>query len=113
MAGYLNTKHEVSLPVAGENVSLQESGRRRGSFISAPPRRLEGTKERHARTKVQVTYDTESHEVRIALPGNLDGSLFGEGEYTLEVLSRKLSRVKLNERDPETTQAAELQGTTE
>ncbi len=109
MAGYLNTKHEVSLPVAGEVVSLQDSGRRRGAFISAPPKRLEATKERHARAKVQVTYDAESHEVRIALPGNLDGALFGEGEYTMEVLRGKLSRVKLNERDPETVQEAELQ----
>jgi uncharacterized protein len=109
MAGYLNTKHEVSLPVAGEVISLQDSGRRRGAFISAPPRRLEATKERHARVKVQVSYDAESHEVRIALPGNLDGSLFGEGEYTMEVLRGKLSRVKLNERDVETAQETELQ----
>lgn len=62
---------------------------------------------------MQVTYDTESHEVRIALPGNLDGSLFGEGEYTLEILRGKLSRVKLNERDPDTVQEADLQASAE
>ena len=60
-----------------------------------------------------MTCDAESHEVRIALPGNLDGSLFGEGEYTLEVLRGKLSRVKLNERDTETMQDELLQTSAE
>ena len=63
--------------------------------------------------QVQVTYNAETHEVRLKLPGNLDGSLFGEGEYTLGVLRGKLSRVKLNERDPETVQETELQNSAE
>ena len=105
MARYLNTKHEVSLPVAGEIVSLQDSGRRRGTFIKLAPKKLEALKEKHARVKVQVRYDPEAHEVRIALPGNLDGAMFGEGEYTLEVLRGKLSRVKLIEQDSDTVQA--------
>jgi len=47
------------------------------------------------------------------LPGNLDGALIGDGEYTLEVLRGKLSRIKLNERDPETVQVGEVEVTTE
>ena len=35
------------------------------------------------------------------LPADLDGSLFGEGDYTLEVLRGKLSRIKLREQDAE------------
>ena len=113
MAGYLNTRHEVSLPVAGEVVSLQDSGRRRGSFINTAPKKLEALKEKHARAKVQLSYDAGTHEVRFSLPKELDGSLFGEGEYTLEVLRGKLSRVKLNERDPETVHEAKLQNSAE
>ena len=90
-------------------VSLEDSGRRRGSFINTAPKKLEALKEKHARAKVQLTYDAETHEVRLSLPKELDGSLFGEGEYTLEVLRGKLSRVKLNERDAETMQQAELE----
>ncbi|WP_353543705.1 MBL fold metallo-hydrolase [Deinococcus xinjiangensis] len=101
MAGYLNSKYEVSLPKAGEVVELQDSGRRRGSFINTSPKKLEALKEKHARAAVQVRYDAENHEVRISLPEKLDGSLFGEGEYTLEVLRGKLSRIKLNQRDEE------------
>ncbi|MGY2896769.1 MBL fold metallo-hydrolase [Deinococcus sp. UYEF24] len=112
MAGYLNTKHEVSLPAAGEVISLQDSGRRRGAFISTPPKRLEATKERHARAKVQLTYEAETHEVRISLPKELDRTLFGEGEYTLEVLRGKLSRIKLNERDTEITYTYQLDNKT-
>ncbi|CAM4094907.1 hypothetical protein [Deinococcus marmoris] len=36
-----------------------------------------------------------------ALPKALDGALFGEGEYTLEVLRGKTSRVKLREHNAE------------
>jgi len=99
LAGYLGSKHEVGLPVVGEIVSLMDSGRRTRSFINDAPRKLEANKERHARTKVELRYDQESHEVRIRLPADLDGSLFGEGEYTLEVLRGKLSRVQLSQRD--------------
>lgn len=101
MAGYLNTKHEVSLPEAGEQVSLQDSGRRRGTFMNTAPKKLEALKERHARATVSVTYDPGTHEVRLKLPADLDGSLFGEGDYTLEVLRGKLSRIKLREQDAE------------
>jgi hypothetical protein len=104
MAGYLNTKHDVSLPEAGELVTLRDSGKRRGTFINPSSRKLEALKERHARVAVQVRYDADTHEARIALPRKLDGALFGEGEYTLEVLRGKLSRVKLQERDPDTVQ---------
>ena len=113
MAGYLNTRHEVSLPVAGEVVSLQDSGRRRGAFINPTPKKLEALKEKHARGKVQVRYDALTHEVRIALPENVAGALFGEGEYTLEVLRGKLSRIKLSERDLEIDQVSKLEAATE
>ncbi|MGI8747743.1 MAG: MBL fold metallo-hydrolase, partial [Deinococcus sp.] len=99
LAGYLGSKHEVGLPVAGEIVSLMDSGRRKRSFINDAPRKLEATRERHARTKVELRYDQESHEVRITLPADMGGSMFGEGEYTLEVLRGRLSRVKLSQRD--------------
>ena len=101
LAGYLNSKHDVGLPTAGELVPLKDSGKRRGSFINTAPKRLEAMKERHARTTVSVRYDPETHEVRIALPDTLDGALFGEGDYTLEVLRGKTSRVKLREHDTE------------
>ncbi|MFD2610796.1 MBL fold metallo-hydrolase RNA specificity domain-containing protein, partial [Deinococcus taklimakanensis] len=101
MAGYLNTKHDVSLPAAGELVPLKDSGRRKGSFINTSPKKLEALKERHARVTVQVRYDAEAHELRVALPEKLDGSLFGEGDYTLEVLRSKLTRMKFNEQDAE------------
>jgi len=101
LAGYLNTRHDVSLPAAGEIVPLRDSGRRKGSFINTTPKKMEALKERHARTKVSVRYDPETHEVHIALPEKLDGELFGEGEYTLEVLRGKLSRVKLVQHDPD------------
>ena len=101
LAGYLNSKHDVGLPAAGELVPLKDSGKRRGSFINTAPKKLEALKERHARTTVKVRYDPETHEVRIALPDTLDGALFGEGDYTLEVLRGKTSRVKLREHDAE------------
>ncbi|MFC6667974.1 MBL fold metallo-hydrolase RNA specificity domain-containing protein [Deinococcus radiopugnans] len=101
LAGYLNSKHDVGLPTAGELVPLKDSGKRRGSFINTAPKKLEAMKERHARTTVKVRYDPETHEVRVALPETLDGALFGEGDYTLEVLRGKTSRVKLREHDAE------------
>ncbi|CAM3602497.1 Cft2 family RNA processing exonuclease [Deinococcus saxicola] len=101
MAGYLNSKHDVGLPAAGELVPLKDSGKRRGSFMNTAPKKLEAMKERHARSTVSVRYDPETHEVRIALPDTLDGALFGEGDYTLEVLRGKTSRVKLREPDTE------------
>ena len=94
--------------MAGEVVSLQDSGRRRGSFINTAPKKLEALKEKHARAKVQLSYDAETHEVRLSLPKELDGSLFGEDEYTIEVLRGKLSRIRLNERDTETMPEGEL-----
>ena len=101
LAGYLNTKYDVNLPTAGEEIELKDSGRRKGAFINTSKKKLEALKEKHARTAVQVRYDPDTHEVRITLPDKLDGSLFGEGEYTLEVLRGKLSRIKLNQRDPD------------
>ncbi|MFK7602170.1 MBL fold metallo-hydrolase [Deinococcus sp. SM5_A1] len=101
LAGYLNSKHDVGLPAAGELVALKDSGKRRGSFMNTAPKKLEALKERHARTTVKVRYDPETHEVRITLPKTLDGALFGEGDYTLEVLRGKTSRVKLREHDAE------------
>ena len=47
--------------------------------MNTAPKKLEALKERHARTTVKVRYDPETHEVRIALPDTLDGSLFGGG----------------------------------
>jgi uncharacterized protein len=98
LAGYLNTRQDVGLPVAGEVVPLQDSGRRRGQFISTAPRKLGALKERHARAKVEVSYDADQHRLVVQLPGTLDGALFGDGTYTLEVLRGQLSRIKLNER---------------
>ena len=101
MAGYLNSKYEVALPKAGEVIELQDSGRRKGAFLNAGKKKLEALKERHSRGKVQVRYDADQHAVVIELPQEVDGTLFGEGEYTLEVLRGKLSRIKLRERDQE------------
>lgn len=81
--------------------ALQDSGKRRGSFISAPKRRLEATKEQHARQPVLVRYEPTAHELRVILPESLAPDLFGEGDYTLEVLRGKLSRIKLTQRDPD------------
>ena len=101
LAGYLNTRYDVNLPTAGEEIELRDSGRRKGAFINTSPKKLEALKEKHARAAVQVRYDPESHEVRISLPEKLSGDLFGDGNYTLEVLRGKLSRIKLNQRDPD------------
>jgi Cft2 family RNA processing exonuclease len=101
LAGYLDTKYDVELPRAGQVVTLRDSGKRRGGFLNTTPKKLEALKERHARGKVELRYDAERHAVVIDLPQDLDASLFGEGEYTLEVLRGKLSRLKLKERDQE------------
>ncbi|GGL79029.1 hypothetical protein GCM10010840_16120 [Deinococcus aerolatus] len=108
MAGYLNSKYEVALPKVGEVIELQDSGRRKGAFLNAGKKKLEALKERHARGKVQVRYDAEQHAVVIELPQEVDGTLFGEGEYTLEVLRGKLSRIKLRERDQEALAGMEV-----
>lgn len=55
-----------------------------------------------------MRYDAGQHAVVIELPEELDGTLFGEGEYTLEVLRGKLSRVKLRERDQEALAGMEV-----
>lgn len=60
---------------------------------------------------MELRYDAERHAVVIKLPKDLDASLFGEGEYTLEVLRGKLSRLKLKERDQEAL-AGQLSGET-
>ena len=78
LAGSLNTKHDVALPEAEELVPLKDSGKRRGSCMNAAPKKLEALKERHARTTVRVRYDPETHEVRIALPATLGGTLSGQ-----------------------------------
>ncbi|WP_304437955.1 MBL fold metallo-hydrolase RNA specificity domain-containing protein, partial [Deinococcus sp. Leaf326] len=113
LAGYLDTRHDVALPKAGEVVTLRDSGRRRGGFLNTTPKKLEALKERHARGKVDVQYDAERHALVIELPKSLDASLFGEGEYTLEVLRGKLSRLKLKERDTDTLAGQQLGGATE
>lgn len=110
MAGYLDTKYDVGLPAAGEVVELQDSGRRKGAFLNTGKKKLEALKERHAKAKVDVSYDPQRHAVVIELPDNMDGSLFGEGEYTLEVLRGKLSRIKLRERDQDALAGMEEQG---
>lgn len=99
MAGYLNTKQEVSLPEAGERVLLKDTGRRRGQFINAAPKKLEALRERHARARVEVSYDAERHALVVELPDKLDGELFADGTYSLEVLSGQLTRLKLVQRD--------------
>lgn len=46
----------------------------------------------------------------VEVPEGMDGSLFEEGEYTLEVLRGKLSRLKLRERDQEALAGMAEQG---
>lgn len=92
LAGYLNTKYDVNLPQAGEEVELRDSGRRRGTFISASPKKLEALKEKHARVAVEVRYDAQTHEVRISLPEGLDGRLFGPPPGSLRWLAKGLDR---------------------
>lgn len=82
---------DVVLPAAGEVTSLLDRGRRQRSFIDTSPRRLEATRERHERKAVTIRYDASRHELRIQLPRTLDAELFGEGEYTLEVLRGTLN----------------------
>lgn len=96
---------DVVLPAAGEVTSLLDRGRRQRSFIDTSPRRLEATRERHERKAVTIRYDASRHELRIQLPRTLDAELFGEGEYTLEVLHGTLSKIKLTQRDPNTSPA--------
>jgi len=116
MAGYLNTKLEVALPKAGDMVALEDTGRRRGAFIRAN-KKQEAIREKHARAKVELHYDPETHQLIIDLPDDLNKSLFGEGSYTLEVLRGKLSKIKLRERDLEaellTGEASEAAGSDE
>lgn len=50
---------------------------------------------------MQVRYDAGQHAVVIELPEELDGTLFGQGEYIPKVLRGKPSRVNLPERDQE------------
>jgi len=104
LAGYLNTKMDVSLPRAGEVVALKDSGHRRGAFIRASGKKLAAIKERHARARVDVNYDAEHHVLVVELPETLRGTLFQSGEYSLEVLQGKLTRIKLVQRDPDTAQ---------
>jgi len=104
LASFLDTKHEVTLPKAGEVIALQDSGRRRGAFIYPSSKKLKALKEKHARAKVEVNYDPEHHVLVVDLPKKMDASLFGSGEYTLEVVRGKLTRIKLKERDPESVQ---------
>ena len=101
LRSYLDTKRDVGLPSAGEEVPLKDSGRRRGSFINAAKKKLEATKERHRRMEVQLDYDPEHHVLVVNLPEDLEGDLFGSGNYTLEVIRGKLTRIKLNQRDPD------------
>ncbi len=103
LASYMNTKKDVALPAAGDIVPLKDEGRRRHSFISNAPRRLEATKEKHARAKVELSYDDEHHALVINLPENLKPELFLDGDYSLEILTGKLSRIKLVQNDPEAT----------
>lgn len=97
MAGYLNTKLEMALPKASELVPLEDTGRRRGAFICTN-KKMEAIREKHARGKVELHYDPETHQLIVDLPDDIKGSLFGEGSYTLEVLRGKLSKIKLQER---------------
>lgn len=110
---YLDTKRDVSLPAAGEIVPLQDSGRRRGAFVSDAPRRLAATRERHTRRQVQVQYDDEQHALVVKLPEDLSPNYFGEGDYTLEVVRGKLTRIKLGQREVETEPAEPALSSTE
>ncbi|AZI44425.1 MBL fold metallo-hydrolase [Deinococcus psychrotolerans] len=105
LAGYLNTKMDVSLPKAGDLVALKDGGHRRGAFIQASTKKLAATKERHARAKVEISYDAEHHVLVVELPDKLSGELFQSGEYSLEVLKGKLTKIKLVQRDTDTDQA--------
>lgn len=99
LKGFLDTKRDVTLPAAGEVVPLEDSGRRRGAFVSNAPRRLEATKERHARRRVEVRYDDERHALVVELPDDLSPNFFGEGAYTLEVVRGRLTRLKLGQQE--------------
>ena len=99
LKSYLDTRREVALPKAGEIVPLEDSGKRRRSFVSDAPRRLAATKERHTKKAVHLRYDDERHQLVIDLPEDLSPNFFGEGTYTLEVVRGKLTRVKLNQQE--------------
>ncbi|WP_261665509.1 MBL fold metallo-hydrolase [Deinococcus sp. Marseille-Q6407] len=99
LKSFLDTKRDVGLPSAGEEVPLKDTGRRRGAFFKVSEKKLAATKERHRRMEVQLDYDPEHHVLVVNLPQELEGDLFSSGNYTLEVVRGKLTRVKLTERE--------------
>ncbi|ADY27559.1 beta-lactamase domain protein (plasmid) [Deinococcus proteolyticus MRP] len=96
LAGFLKTR-DVALPAAGEMVSLRAQPKRKVEFIP-PATPQQPRKQRHRRVKVDMNYDADHHVLVVQLPDNIPGNLFGDGEYTLEVLRGKLTKVQLTQR---------------
>lgn len=104
---FLDTKKEVALPAVGEEVSLQDGGRRRRAFLgkaarggaaqkarSASP---EAVKQKHRKFHAELNYDPEHHVLVLQLPEDIPGTLFGDGNYTVEVVRGTLTKAKLTE----------------
>ena len=95
---FLDTKKDVALPAAGEEVSLKDSGRRRRAFLSVPNAKTpEAVKQRHRRFATELNYDPKYHVLVLQLPEEIPGNLFADGTYTVEVVRGKLTKVKLTE----------------
>ncbi|MFC3862547.1 MBL fold metallo-hydrolase [Deinococcus antarcticus] len=95
---FLDTKKDVALPAAGEEVPLKDSGRRRRAFLSVPNAKTpEAVKQRHRRFATELNYDPKYHVLVLQLPEEIPGNLFADGTYTVEVVRGKLTKVKLTE----------------
>ncbi|MGX9688607.1 hypothetical protein ACTQ9L_15875 [Deinococcus wulumuqiensis] len=103
----------MSLPAAGEEVSLKDTGRRRRAFLRVPMGGEEGrdpaangisgsetpeaVKQRHRRFATELNYDPNHHVLVLQLPAEISGDLFAGGTYTVEVVRGKLTKMKLTE----------------
>lgn len=105
---FLDTKKDVALPAAGEEVPLKDSGRRRKAFLSVPSAKTpEAVKQRHRRFTTELNYDPKYHLLVLQLPEEIPGSLFADGTYTVEVVRGKLTKMKLTEQQQDVSETGE------
>lgn len=116
LRSFLDTKRDVVLPAAGEEISLLDSGKRRRSFLGVVGKKGEGRtkgtdteqkgsnppqaiKQLHRRFATEVNYDPEHHVLVMQLPEDVSGQFFGNGTYTVEVVRGRLTKVKLTQQE--------------
>ena len=112
---FLDTKKDVALPAAGEEISLKDSGRRRRAFLNVPvsSKAPEAVKQRHRRFAAELNYDPNHHVLVLQLPGEIPGSLFADATYTVEVVRGKLTKMKLTEQQQSGDDAGEAEESVE